>query len=60
MALPADRVDYHLDQVLRASGSGLRFYSITRVVNAMREAMKAAMEEAAGKSPTPSDKEGGL
>lgn len=59
MVLPIDRIDYHLDQVLKASGSALRHYSMPRMVNAMREAMKAAMDEAVSKA-TPSDKEGGL
>lgn len=38
-----DTVDRHLDAVLRASGSGLRHYSMALTLEAMRAAMRAAM-----------------
>lgn len=37
-------VDKHLDAVLRASGSGLRHYSIQKTLDGMRTAMRTAME----------------
>lgn len=39
-------VDQHLDSVLRASGSALRYYSLPSVLSAMRSAMLEAMRAA--------------
>lgn len=41
--IPPDLVDHHLDAVLRAAGSGLRYYTLPGVVQSMRKAMRAAM-----------------
>ena len=40
-------VDQHLDAVLRAAGSGLRYYSMQKTLDEMRAAMGAAMRAAA-------------
>jgi len=48
-----ERIDYHLDAVLRASGSGLRHFSFELTKNKMREALKAAMAEAVAEVPAP-------
>lgn len=37
-------IDRHLDTVLRAAGSGLRYYSMQKTLDDMREAMRNAME----------------
>lgn len=39
-------IDKHLDAVLRASGSGLRYFSMQKTLDAMRTAMLAAMTAA--------------
>jgi hypothetical protein len=39
-------VDQHLDAVLRAAGSGLRYYSMQKTLDEMRAAMRKAMEAA--------------
>lgn len=36
-------IDHHLDKVLRASGSGLRHYTMQSTLDAMRKAMAEAM-----------------
>ncbi|MDR1889347.1 MAG: hypothetical protein LBQ81_08250 [Zoogloeaceae bacterium] len=41
-----DIVDAHLDAVLKASGSALRNYSMQGTLNAMRDAMRHAMDAA--------------
>lgn len=38
-----DAIDQHLDAVLRAAGSGLRYYSMQKTLDDMRAAMQAAM-----------------
>ena len=43
---PDERIDAALDAVLKASGSGLRFYTCTHTLSAMREAMRKVMGEA--------------
>lgn len=37
-------LDYHLDQVLQASGSGLKHYSMQKTKEDMRAALKAAIQ----------------
>ena len=39
-------VDEHLDAVLRAAGSGLRYYSMEKTISEMRRAMREAMTAA--------------
>lgn len=41
-----DMVNRHLDAVLRASGSALRYYSMDKTLTEMREAMRKAMAAA--------------
>lgn len=43
-----EQIDKHLDAVLRASGSGLRHYSMQKTIDEMRAAMAAAVS--AGKA----------
>jgi len=43
MSIPVEIIDHHLDKVLRASGSGLKFYIMAKTINDMRAAMEAAM-----------------
>lgn len=43
---PDELVDKHLNAVLRAAGSGLRYYSMPKTISEMRDAMRAAMAEA--------------
>jgi hypothetical protein len=40
---PEERIDEALDSVLRASGSGLKNYTMQLTLDRMREAMKAVM-----------------
>ena len=40
---PSERIDSALDAVLKASGSGLRFYTCAHTLSAMREAMRKVM-----------------
>lgn len=40
-------VDRHLDAVLRAAGSGLRYYSLPKSLDQMRAAMVTALRQAA-------------
>lgn len=40
-----DHIDIALDSILRASGSALRNYTMHKTINAMRDAMKAALQE---------------
>lgn len=47
-----ERIDHHLDAVLKASGSALRHFSFETTKNAMREALKAAMAEAVAEAPS--------
>lgn len=42
-AVPDELVDRHLDNVLRASGSALRYYTMAKTLEDMRRAMRAAM-----------------
>lgn len=49
-AVPDDLVDHHLDNVLRASGSALRYYSMAKTLEEMRRAMRAAMLSGAPKA----------
>ena len=42
---PDERIDSALDAVLKASGSGLRFYTCAHTLGAMREAMRKVMGE---------------
>ena len=42
---PDERIDAALDAVLKASGSGLRFYTCAHILSAMREAMRKVMSE---------------
>lgn len=42
-----DVVNQHLDAVLRASGSALRYYSMEKTREEMREAMRTALRAAA-------------
>jgi hypothetical protein len=42
----ADRIEYHADAILRASGSGLRNYSMDKTRKAILSAMCDAYEEA--------------
>lgn len=46
MNLPPVLIEHHLDAVLRAAGSGLRYYSMQKTLDEMREAMRKAMEAA--------------
>lgn len=46
-----DIVDKHLDAVLRASGSALRYYTMQKPLDEMRAAMRAAMAPAAAAAP---------
>ena len=41
-----DMVNQHLDAVLRASGSALRYYSMEKTLTEMRDAMRKAMAAA--------------
>ena len=41
------KLDQHLDAVLRAAGSALRHYTMQKSLDDMRSAMKAAVEELA-------------
>lgn len=41
-------IDQHLDNVLRASGSALRFFSTPHTINRMRDAMRRAMTSTGG------------
>lgn len=49
-ATPDDLVDHHLDNVLRASGSALRYYTMAKTLEDMRRAMRAAMLDGAPKA----------
>ena len=40
-------IDRHLDAVLRASGSALRYYTMQKTLGDMRQAMRAALTPAA-------------
>ena len=40
---PEQRIDANLDAVLIAAGSGLRYYTMPRTLEAMREAMRRIM-----------------
>lgn len=42
-AFTAEFIDKHLDNVLKASGSAIRHYSMTSTKFAMRKAMEEAM-----------------
>lgn len=53
-----ERIDHHLDAVLKASGSALRHFSFETTKNAMREALKAAMAEAVAET-APASEQGG-
>ena len=39
-------IDKHLDTILHASGSGLKYYSLHKTIEEMRDAMKKAMKNA--------------
>lgn len=39
-------IDKHLDAVLRASGSGLRYFSSVKTIDDMRQAMRLAIAAA--------------
>lgn len=41
-----ERIDHHLDAILKASGSALRHYSMQKTLDDMRAAMRAAMDDA--------------
>lgn len=43
---PDERIDAALDSVLKASGSALRHYTMTKTLTDMREAMRKVMSEA--------------
>lgn len=55
MNLDPSFVDQHLDAVLRAAGSGLRYYSMQLTLDNMRKAMREAMEAAAAKATSVED-----
>ena len=42
---PDERIDAALDAVLKASGSGLKFYTCAHTLCAMREAMRKIMND---------------
>ncbi len=46
MLFSDEMVDKHIDAVLRASGSGLRHYSMQKSLDDMRAAMRRAMSAA--------------
>ena len=45
--MESQKLDAHIDKVLRAAGSALRHYSLPRSRADMRAALQAALEEAA-------------
>lgn len=40
-----NNLDQHLDNILKASGSGLRNYSMQKIIDDMRKALNAAIAE---------------
>ena len=44
--MDANKIDQHLNAVLRAAGSALRYYSLPKSLEDMRAAMKAAIDDA--------------
>ena len=44
--MDANKIDQHLNAVLRAAGSTLRHYSLPKSLDDMRAAMKAAIDDA--------------
>lgn len=42
---PEQRIDAALDSVLRASGSALKYYTMPKVLDEMREAMRRVMSD---------------
>ena len=46
MDMDANKIDQHLNAVLRAAGSALRHYSLPKSLDDMRAAMKAAIDDA--------------
>ena len=51
-------IDQHLDAVLRASGSALRYFTTQKTLDDMRAAMGAAMTAATPVAPAPQDAQG--
>ncbi len=42
---PEQRIDANIDAILRASGSGIDYYTMPRTLEAMREAMRKIMAD---------------
>jgi hypothetical protein len=42
---PEKRIDANIDAILRASGSGIDYYTMPRTLEAMREAMRKIMSD---------------
>jgi hypothetical protein len=48
-----ERIDFHLDAILKASGSALKHYTIPLNIERMRDALRAAIAEASSPHPSP-------
>jgi hypothetical protein len=48
--VPTDPLDAHLDAILRAAGSGLRYYSMAKTKDDMRAALRAAINASGGRA----------
>ncbi len=46
--LSDERIAYHLDAILKASGSGLKNYSIHKIIEDMKQAVRAIEREILG------------
>jgi len=42
---PEERIDANIDAILRASGSGIDYYTMPRTLEAMRDAMRKIMSD---------------
>lgn len=42
---PEQRIDANIDALLRASGSGIDYYTMPRTLEAMRDAMRRIMSD---------------
>jgi len=56
MADDKDFIDYHLDTILKASGSGLKNYSMHQTREGMRKALRAALAAATAPQQPAQDK----
>ncbi len=54
-AIPDEVVDRHLEAILRASGSSLRYYTLPKSLSEMRMATRQAMMAGCAASMLPSD-----